>query len=84
MPRYLQTQPSLHQLRYFFRHSAPLLYYVPNPTAGDVAEIWSKLSDQHAEAPVGVAVSVANAAIGSVAQREMAGQGAGQGAGSLD
>ncbi len=52
-------QPILHQLRFLFRHTAPLLYLVANATAGDVAAIWARISVRRAEAPVGVAVSIA-------------------------
>jgi hypothetical protein len=52
-------QPIQHQLRFMFRHTAPLCCFVANATTGDVAEIWSRISARRAEAPVGVAVSVA-------------------------
>lgn len=59
MPDLHAPQPIQHQLRFLFRHTAPLCCFVANATTGDVAEIWARISAGGTEAPIGVAVSIA-------------------------
>lgn len=61
MPRLAEPTPMLHQLRFVFLHTAPRLYFVADVTAGDVAELWSRIAERHAESPVSVGVSLAPA-----------------------
>jgi hypothetical protein len=51
--------PTVHQLRFVFRHSRPTLCFVPHVTSGDIARIWTEIADRHSEPPVTIDVTFA-------------------------
>jgi hypothetical protein len=53
------THNELHQLRFVFEHSIPLLRYVPAVTSGDIARIWNEIAQLHPEPPVAIDVTFA-------------------------
>lgn len=55
MQPHIEPATALSQVRFLFRHSAPLVRLVDHPTSGDVAEIWSEIA-AGAEAPIAVCV----------------------------
>ncbi|MEI6159850.1 MAG: hypothetical protein WCP77_08460 [Roseococcus sp.] len=61
MPDSSLAHTALHQLRFVFERSAPLLRFVPDMTSGDIARIWSEIADRCGEPPVAIDVTFAPA-----------------------
>lgn len=59
MPSLCQPHPELHQLRFVFERSAPLLRFIPEVTSEDIARIWGEIADQQREPPVAIDVTFA-------------------------
>ena len=60
--RHAQPAPgplSLHQLRFVFESSAPLLRFIPDVTSEDIARIWSEIADRRRDRPVAIDVTFA-------------------------
>jgi len=60
MPSLPQTRPGLHQLRFVYESSAPLLRFIPDVTSGDIARIWYEIADRRPERPVAIDVTFAS------------------------
>jgi len=59
MPSLPQALLSLHQLRFVFESSAPLLRFIPVVTSEDIAWIWSEITDRRPDRPVAIDVTFA-------------------------
>jgi hypothetical protein len=55
-----QNSPALHQLRFIFERSAPVLRFVEDVTPGDIARIWGAMTDQPRARPVAIDVTFAH------------------------
>ena len=58
----VEAAPTLHQLRFVFKGSAPYLCFVPDVTSGDIARLWAGISHRHSHAPVAIDLTLAPAA----------------------
>lgn len=59
MPSLHQARQSLHQLRFVFENSVPLLRFIPDVTSEDIARIWSEIGDRRPDRPVAIDVTFA-------------------------
>ena len=59
MPSPPQDRPGLHQLRFVFESSAPLLRFIPDVTSGDIARVWSEIVDRQDDRLVAIDVTLA-------------------------